>query len=107
MLRRHSEILQKHCLWLSLLIHFLLFGGYVFKFYALALPIKQDEPMPSYVPSYVEQSKVQTPAEPTQVAKQEEPKKPIEKKPLAAAKNGIEKPVSQTKQVASKSIAKK
>jgi TonB family protein len=105
------DILQKHCLWLSLLIHFLLFGGYVLNFYAFLPPVQEHEPMPGYVPSYVEQSKAQTPAPaepPPQIAKHEEPKKPVEKKPIQTAKNGIEKPVAQTKQIAStKSIPKK
>ena len=87
-----------------------MFGGYVLKF-QVSPTVQEHDPMPGYVPSYVEQSKAQTPApaEPVQMAKQEEPKKPVEKKPIEAAKNGIEKPVSPIKQVASttKQIPKK
>lgn len=95
MLRRPSEIIQKHCLWLSLLIHFMLVGTYVVKFAGPLQPLTPHEPMPSYVPSYVEQGQADAPAVAPQIAKQPEPKKVVEKKPVEVAKNGIEKPVAK------------
>lgn len=101
---KFTRTVQKHCLWLSLLIHSLLLATYVVVLPVSMLQSKPSEPMPSYVPSYVQNSDPQSPSESSVDAINDEKadaKKVVADKETEVDKIGIEKPkTTKQKQVA-------
>lgn len=104
MRQKLTRIVQKHCLWLSLLIHSMFLVTYIVVLPTSISQLNKHEPLPSYVPAYVENSDAQSPSESATNTINDEKPEPIKKmadKETEMDKRGIEKPkTTKQKQVA-------
>lgn len=97
-----TKKMQKHTLWISLLLHSLLFGTYFFVLPVSITEYTKHEPLPSYVPAYVDNSSPEEASPESQIDsisdESMKEKRKLANKENETDKHGIETPTSTKQQ---------